>query len=68
VPATIVLGTRSTDPEFNGDCDYAVMQLTPELMEQIHRRVELARQVGSQDDDFTNCILERHGGVSTTAI
>jgi hypothetical protein len=49
---TIILGTHSTDPEFNGDCDYAVVQLTPELMEQIHRRLELARQAGSQDDDF----------------
>ena len=49
--ATIILETHSTDPEFNGDCDYAVVQLTPELQEQIHRRVELARQAGKQDDD-----------------
>ena len=52
LPTTIVLATHSTDPEFNGDCDYAVVQLTPELLDQIHRRVELARQAGRQDDDF----------------
>jgi hypothetical protein len=52
MPTTIILGTHSTDPEFNGDCDYAVVQLTPELLEQIHRRVEVARQARQQDDDF----------------
>jgi len=31
-PATVVLGTHSTDPDFNGDCDYAVVRLTPELV------------------------------------
>ena len=48
----IVLDTHSTDPDFNGDCDYAVVRLTPELVDQVRRRVELARQAGRQDDDL----------------
>lgn len=48
----IVLDTHSTDPDFNGDCDYAVVRLAPELVEQVRRRVELARQAGRQDDDL----------------
>ena len=52
LPVTIVLETHSTDPDFNGDCDYAVMRLTPGLMEQVRRRVEVARQAGQQDDDL----------------
>jgi hypothetical protein len=48
----IVIGTHSTDSEFNGDCDYAVVQLTPDLVDQIRRRVELARQAGQQDGDL----------------
>ena len=51
-PVTIVLNTRSSDPDFNGDCDYAVVELTPALIDQIHRRVELARQASSQDNDL----------------
>ncbi|MGO8750591.1 MAG: hypothetical protein ACLQNE_31975 [Thermoguttaceae bacterium] len=52
MPVTIVLGTHSTNPEFNGDCDYAVVQLTPWVMDQIRQRVELARQAGHQDNDL----------------
>jgi hypothetical protein len=48
----IILSTSSTNAEFNGDCDYAVVDLTPALMEQIRRRVELARQIGQQDNDL----------------
>jgi hypothetical protein len=51
-PVAIILATHSTDENFNGDCDYAVVQLTPELVDQVHRRVELARQAGQQDDDL----------------
>jgi hypothetical protein len=57
---TIVLSTESTDPDFNGDCDYAVVQLTPELVERVRRRVELARQAGDKDDDL--CELQFLGG------
>ena len=52
-PATaIVIDTHSTNPDFNGDCDYAVVQLTPGLVDQVRRRVELARQAGRQDNDL----------------
>jgi hypothetical protein len=51
-PVTIVLNTRSSDPDFNGDCDYAVVELKPALIDQIRRRVELARQASSQDNDL----------------
>jgi hypothetical protein len=51
-PAAVVLGTHGTNPEFNGECDYAVVQLTPELVDQVRHRVELARQAGCQDDDL----------------
>ena len=48
----IILNTSSTSPEYNADCDYAVVELTAALVEQIRRRVELARQVGQQDNDL----------------
>jgi hypothetical protein len=48
----IILVTDSTNPEFNGDCDYAVVCLTPEVVDQVRRRVELARQAGKQDDSL----------------
>jgi len=48
----IIFHTHSSDPHYNGDCDYAVVELTPALVEQIRRRVELARQARSQDDDL----------------
>jgi hypothetical protein len=61
VPA-IILATNSTDENFNGDCDYAVVQLTLELVDQVRRRVELARQAGCQDDDL--CELYFWGGTA----
>ena len=48
----IVLETSSTNPDYSGDCDYAVVELTPELVAQVRRRVELARQAGQQDNDL----------------
>ena len=51
-PAAIVLGTSSTNSEFNAECDYAVVRLTPKLLDQVRRRVKLARQAGGQDDDL----------------
>jgi len=48
----IILDTSSSDPDFNGDCDYAVVELTPELVDRIRRRMELARQAGRQDSDL----------------
>jgi hypothetical protein len=51
-PVAIVLATSSTNPEYNGECDYAVVRLTPELVDQVRRRVELARQAGEKDNDL----------------
>ena len=51
-PPTIVLPTHSTNPEFNDECDYAVVRLTPALVDQIRHRVELAREAGRRDDDL----------------
>jgi hypothetical protein len=48
----IILSTSSTNPEYSGDCDYAVVELTPALVEQLRQRVDLARQVGQQYNDL----------------
>ena len=48
----IVLDTHSSSPDYNGDCDYAVVELTPRLGEEIRRRIELARHAGQQDNDL----------------
>jgi len=48
----IILNAHSSNEHYNGDCDYAIVDLTPALAEQIRRRVALARQAGQQDDDL----------------
>ncbi len=48
----IIFDASGSNPEFNGDCDYAVVDLTPTLVDQIRRRVDLARQAGQQDKDL----------------
>ena len=48
----ILLNTRSNNPEYNADCDCAVVDLTPSLLHQIRCRVEMARQILSQDSDL----------------
>ena len=48
----IILKSSSTNPEYNGDCDYAVVELTPVLVKQLRRRADLAREVGQQDNDL----------------
>ena len=48
----IFLETTSTNPEFNGNCDYAVVNMTPALAKQIRQRVKLARRAGSQDAEI----------------
>ena len=58
----IILVTHSTNPEFYDECDYAVVQLTPQLVDQIRRRVELAREAGRQDDAL--CELYFWGGTA----
>ena len=62
-PVAIVLVTSSTNPEYSGECDYAVVRLTPELVEQVRRRVELARQAGAEGQrPLRTLLLGRHGG------
>ena len=48
----IIFHTRSDTPEYNGDCDCAVVDMTPALFEQIQRRVKLAEEAFRQDDDL----------------
>lgn len=48
----LILNAHSSDENFNGDCDYAVVELTPALATQIRRRVALARKAGQQDSDL----------------
>ena len=44
--------TSSSNADYSGDCDYALVELTPGLIDQVRRRVELARQAGQQDNDL----------------
>lgn len=48
----IILNTHSSNEHYNGDCDYAIIELTPALAERIRSRVALARQAGQQDNDL----------------
>jgi hypothetical protein len=48
----IILNTHCTNPDFNGDCDYAVVDLSPALVEHIRHRIGLAGQAGQQDNDL----------------
>ena len=48
----LIFNAHSSDENYNGDCDYAVIDLTPALAEEVRRRVALARQAGQQDNDL----------------
>lgn len=48
----LIFDTNSTNSDYNGDCDCALVELTPALAEQIRSRVALARQAGQQDNDL----------------
>ena len=48
----IILNAHSSDENYNGNCQYAIVDLTPALAERIRRRVALACQAGQQDDDL----------------
>lgn len=48
----IVLETSSTNPDYKADCDCAVVELTPNLVELIRHRGKLARQVWRRDHDL----------------
>jgi len=48
----IIFHTHSDTPEYNGDCDCAVVDITPALVEQIQHRVKLAQKAFQEDDDL----------------
>ena len=59
----IVLQTDSTTPEYNADCDCAVVEVTPSLVKLIRRRATLAKQARRQDRElwelyFWGCTAE----------
>lgn len=49
----ILLETESTNPEFNGECDCAVVAVTRALVRQIRQRVRQARRLGRDDADLS---------------
>ena len=48
----IILNAHSSNEFYNGNCDYAVVELTSALAKQIHNRVALAREARQQDSDI----------------
>ena len=48
----IILNTHCTPPECNGDCDYAVLDATADLLKVVRSRVALARQAYRKDHDL----------------
>jgi len=48
----LILNAHSSNEHYNGDCDYAIVELAPELTELIRSRVALARQAAKQDRDL----------------
>ena len=48
----IILDTHCTPPECNGDCDYAVLDMTADLLKVVRNRVALARQAYRKDHDL----------------
>jgi len=48
----LILTTHSSQPEFNGDCDYAVIDVTPALLDQLVAQVRLAEQSWLADRDL----------------
>jgi len=48
----LIFNTHSSNEHYNGDCECAIIELTPALAEQIRCRVALARQARQQDSDL----------------
>ena len=48
----LILNTHCTPPECNGDCDYAVLDVMPELLELVRRRMEIAKAAYQKDSDL----------------
>lgn len=45
----LILMTHSSNSEYNADCDFAVVELTPALLDEIRARVELAHETRQKD-------------------
>ena len=48
----LILMTHSSNSEYNGDCDLAVVELTPGLLDEIRARVSLAHEARRKDADL----------------
>ena len=48
----IVLRTFSTNCDYNADCDCGVIEVTPQLLDVVRRRVAIAQQALSQDKEL----------------
>ncbi len=48
----LILNAHSSNPHYNSDCDYAIVELTPALAERIRSRVALASEARQQDSDL----------------
>jgi hypothetical protein len=48
----LILNAHSSNQHYNGDCDYAVVELTPALAEQIRSRVALAGEARQHDSNL----------------
>jgi len=53
----ILFDARSDNSDYNADCDYAAVDITPALWEQIHRRVGIARQALQADGDLDELLF-----------
>lgn len=48
----LIFMVHSSNPDYNADCDYAVVELTPALVEQIRSRAVLVRRAAKQDSQL----------------
>jgi len=48
----LILETTSSDENYNGDCDYATVELTPNLAKLALRRIKALKQIHEQDDQI----------------
>ena len=48
----ILLKTESSDPDFNADCECAVLDVTPELLQRVKARVKIARHAAKADGNL----------------
>lgn len=56
----LIFMVHSSNSEYNGDCDYAVVDLTPALVEEIRSRAALVRQAAKQDSQLDEICFWGH--------